>query len=290
MGFLDKLRGRDDDPTGPTTTGCRERRAATATTSTDLRGRGDRHPTAHADEEAALEAVRAGYAAHGIDPADLDSIAAAYDRPWTHHGDEDSSSRRRAARHRGRRPPRGRRRLPWVVSTDPFGTDLAVEPPRRGMPVVTRMLVATRWMGRERGWIPGSSATWPDVGRSRTRLLLDEAAVAQRLQRLVEDGLAVGVGAALLHVGEVRLVGLDLAARAGGFSLSWPAGQPAARAVPRLGDAGRPRRRSSAGSRARWSSRTRCAPAGRPRRARPRPSGRRRPGSPGSRFLTSHRC
>ena len=49
----------------------------------------------------------------------------------------------------------------WVVSTDPFGTDLAVEPPRRGIPVVTRMLVAVRWMARETGWIPGVTDTSP---------------------------------------------------------------------------------------------------------------------------------
>jgi signal transduction histidine kinase len=32
------------------------------------------------------------------------------------------------------------------VSTDPFGTDLAVEPPRRPVPVVVRTLVAVRWI------------------------------------------------------------------------------------------------------------------------------------------------
>ena len=46
-----------------------------------------------ADEEAALEAVRAGYAEHGIDPADLDSIAAAYDRALDAH-DDDATPRR----------------------------------------------------------------------------------------------------------------------------------------------------------------------------------------------------
>ena len=41
----------------------------------------------------------------------------------------------------------------WVVTNDPFGTDVAVEPPRRGVPVVLRTLVAVRWMKRERGWV-----------------------------------------------------------------------------------------------------------------------------------------
>ena len=65
-----------------------------------------------ADEEAALEAVRAGYAAHGIDPADLDSVAAAYDRALEDSGDERLLGRRRGARHRDRRPPGDCRRLP----------------------------------------------------------------------------------------------------------------------------------------------------------------------------------
>ena len=55
-----------------------------------------------ADEEAALAAVRAGYAGHGIDPADLESIAAAYDRALDAHGDERLRVGGRAARHRDR--------------------------------------------------------------------------------------------------------------------------------------------------------------------------------------------
>jgi len=41
----------------------------------------------------------------------------------------------------------------WVVSTDPFGTDLAVEPPHRPVPVVVGTLVAARWMARDSGWV-----------------------------------------------------------------------------------------------------------------------------------------
>ena len=168
MGFLDKLRGRDDGPTGPTTT-----RMPSAAGGADdgldgidaVEEIGTRRLTA--EEEAALEAVRAGYAAHGIDPADLDSVAAAYDRALRRdHGDEDSSTvvELLGTAIGDHLVAVGGYR--WVVSTDPFGTDLAVEPPRRGMPVVTRMLVAVRWMGRERGWIPGVVGHLARVGRS----------------------------------------------------------------------------------------------------------------------------
>ena len=169
MGFLDKLRGRDDGPDRPDD----DPDAVSGTSGgadDDLDGIyaveevGTRRLTA--DEEAALEAVRAGYATHGIDPADLDSVAAAYDSALEHHGDEDASSvvELLGTAVGDHLVSVGGYR--WVVSTDPFGTDLAVEPPRRGMPVVTRMLVATRWMGRERGWIPGVVGHLARVGRS----------------------------------------------------------------------------------------------------------------------------
>ena len=95
MGFLDKLRGRDDEPARPdddpdAVSGTR-RRTTTLDGIYAVEEVGTRRLTA--DEEAALEAVRAGYAAHGIDPADLDSVAAAYDRALEHHGDEDASER-----------------------------------------------------------------------------------------------------------------------------------------------------------------------------------------------------
>ena len=89
MGFLDKLRGRDDEPGRPDD----DPDAVSGTGDDDaldgiyaVEEVGTRRLTA--DEEAALEAVRAGYAAHGIDPADLDSVAAAYDPALEHHGDE----------------------------------------------------------------------------------------------------------------------------------------------------------------------------------------------------------
>lgn len=166
MGFLDKLRGRDDGPTPP------EDDPDVVSGSGDevldgidaVEEIGTRRPTP--EEEAALDAVRAGYAAHGIDPADLESVAAAYDRALDGQDDLDTSAvvellGTAVGDHLvvvgGYR---------WVVSTDPFGTDLAVEPPRRGVPVVTRMMVAVRWMGRERGWIPGVVGHLARAGRS----------------------------------------------------------------------------------------------------------------------------
>ena len=167
MGFLDKMRGRDDEPPRPDD----DPDAVSGTgPDDDLDGIyaveevGTRRLTS--DEEATLEAVRAGYAAHGIDPADLDTVTAAYDRALEQHGDGDASSvvELLGTAVGDHLVAVGGYR--WVVSTDPFGTDLAVEPPRRGMPVVTRMLVATRWMGRERGWIPGVVGHLARVGRS----------------------------------------------------------------------------------------------------------------------------
>ena len=167
MGFLDRLRGRDDESPRPDDGPAA---AGGAGDEEELDGIyaveevGTRRLTA--DEEAALDAVRAGYAEHGIDPADLDSIAAAYDRALEQHGDLDSSAvvQLLGTAVGDHLVAAGGYR--WVVSTDPFGTDLAVEPPRRGMPVVTEMLVATRWLGRERGWVPGVVGHLARTGRS----------------------------------------------------------------------------------------------------------------------------
>ena len=104
MGFLDKLRGRDDEPGRPDDDP--DAVSGTGDDDDDLDGIyaveevGTRRLTA--DEEAALEAVRAGYAAHGIDPADLDSVAAAYDLGPGAPRRRGRLDGRRAARHRGR--------------------------------------------------------------------------------------------------------------------------------------------------------------------------------------------
>lgn len=167
MGFLDKLRGRGDDPVEPTP---EDRGGPDAVADDEATGIaaideiGTRRLTA--DEEAALDAVRAGYAAHGIDPGDLASVSAAYDRALADAADEDASAvvELLGTAVGDHLVAAGGYR--WVVSTDPFGTDLAVEPPRRGVPVVPRMLVAVRWMGREQGWIPGVVGHLARIGRS----------------------------------------------------------------------------------------------------------------------------
>ena len=85
MGLFDRLRGRDDDPHGRDD----DPDAVSGTTGDETAGVepveevGIRRLTA--DEESALAAVRAGYAAHGIDPADLETISAAYDRALDAH-------------------------------------------------------------------------------------------------------------------------------------------------------------------------------------------------------------
>jgi hypothetical protein len=167
MGFLDKLRGRGDgsaptphdDPDAVSGAGADDDLDGIAA----VEEIGIRRLTA--DEEATLEAARAGYAAHGIDPADLDTIAAAYDRALDGHGVNDSSGvvELLATAVGDHLVAAGGYR--WVVSSDPFGTDLAVEPPRRGVPVVPRMLVAVRWMAREQGWVPGVIGHLARAGR-----------------------------------------------------------------------------------------------------------------------------
>ncbi len=155
MGFLDRLRGHggDDAPVA----------GASATTAPDDEGGALEHlePVEEigtrpltVEEEAGLAAVRARYADHGIDPADLATIAAAWERAVA-APDDDAAAEvvdvigTAVGDHLVTAGYR------WVVSSDPFGTDLAVEPPRQGVPVVTRMLVAVRWMARETGWVTG---------------------------------------------------------------------------------------------------------------------------------------
>jgi hypothetical protein len=106
------------------------------------------------EEEARLESYRLRYAKHGIDPADLASIAAAWEAAVGRDDDAEAAEVVTvvATAVGDHLVGTGYR---WVVSTDPFGTDLAVEPPRRGVPVVVRTLVAVRWMQRERGWVEG---------------------------------------------------------------------------------------------------------------------------------------
>ena len=185
MGFLDRLRGRadgagDNGPRPGDTTGDRDAALDTAGARGPSgldggAGAGDDgvEPIEEigvrplgADEEARLDAARREYAAHGIDPADLATVATAYDRALDRRDGEEASAvievlgtaiGDHLVAVGGYR---------WVVSTDPFGTDLAVEPPRRGVPVVTRMLVAVRWMARDRDWVTGVTEHLARIGRS----------------------------------------------------------------------------------------------------------------------------
>ena len=168
MGLFDRIRGRDTDDGRD---GTASERSAPEGDGGSLEGVepvesvGTRRLTG--DEEAALEQVRGAYAEHGIDPADLASIAAAYDTALERHDGGDESAAEAVtvigtALGDHLVAAGGYR---WVMSTDPFGTDLAVEPPRRGIPVVTRMLVAVRWMARERDWLVGVAEHLVRLGR-----------------------------------------------------------------------------------------------------------------------------
>jgi hypothetical protein len=172
MGFLDRIRGRGHEGTAGGDTADDHSALGPAGVPGDARD-GGLEPIEEigvrplsAPEQARLDAAREAYADHGIDPGDLATVAAAYDRALDRHEGEDASQvidvlgtamgdhLVAAAGYR------------WVVSIDPFGTDLAVEPPRRGVPVVTRMLVAVRWMARERDWLPGVTEHLARIGRS----------------------------------------------------------------------------------------------------------------------------
>ncbi len=146
MGLLDRLRGRDD--------------AAPAEHATEPAGREpletvesitSRRPGA--EEEAELESARGRYAEYGIRPADLATVAAAYERALDEAGDERPAAECVAVIATAIGDHLLGHGYRWVVSTDPFGTDLAVEPRRRPVPVVVRTLVAVRWMQREHGWV-----------------------------------------------------------------------------------------------------------------------------------------
>lgn len=170
MGLFDRIRGRDDDATRTdgTASGLSDDEGGSGSLEgvDPVESIGTRPLTP--GEQASLETVRAAYAEHGIDPADLASISTAYEHALERHGGGDETAADAvtvigtaigdhlvaAGGYR------------WVMSTDPFGTDLAVEPPRRAVPVVTRMLVAVRWMARERDWVVGLTEHLVRLGRS----------------------------------------------------------------------------------------------------------------------------
>ncbi len=148
MGLLDRLRGRDrGDADGGPDPGTAETDDVLAPVESITSRR------LTAEEEATLEVARAGFAERGIDPADLSSVSAAYERLLGEAGDQGAAPECVSLISTAIGDHLVGHGYRWVVSTDPFGTDLAVEPPRRAVPVVVRTLVAVRWMQRESGWI-----------------------------------------------------------------------------------------------------------------------------------------
>ncbi len=173
MGFLDRMRSRagdsrdddraDADPTGPAPGGPTEA-AGTADDGVEPVDEVAIRPLTE-EERAGVDEVRAAYGEHGIDPADLGSIATAYDRAMEHHDGTDASAVIEVVGTAIGDHLVATADYRWVVARDPFGTDLAVEPPRKGVPVVTRMLVAVRWMAREQGWVTGVTEHLQRAGR-----------------------------------------------------------------------------------------------------------------------------
>ena len=149
---------------------------------------------------------------------------------------------------RRRRPPRDPRRRRHRSRGDRSGSSTG-PPPRSSagarcpvLPVVSRQPAATGHAARGLS-TGGRAASEDDVAGL--------AAGAQQLERLVEDVLGLGVGAALLHVGEVGLVGLDLGRRRRVLGVAgWPGGRTAGSPTSR---GRRPRPRTSPPSGARGS-------------------------------------
>lgn len=150
MGLLDRWRGRDTDDGGdPTAPAGPEEDALAPVEEVTTRALTD-------DDTATLDAARAGYAERGIDPADLGTVQAAYEAALDRleaGGSEADATAAVSAVATAAGDHLTLHGYRWVVATDPYGTDLALEPPRRGVPVVVRTLVAVRWMRRDRGWV-----------------------------------------------------------------------------------------------------------------------------------------
>jgi hypothetical protein len=160
MGFLDRIRGQAADDTSHDD---QPARPGAGADTPDARDPDDAiepveeigiRPLSE-EERAVVDGVRATYGEHGIDPADLGSIATAYDRALEDHDGTDASAVVDVVATAIGDHLVATAGYRWVVARDPFGTDLAVEPPRKGVPVVTRTMVAVRWMARERSWVTG---------------------------------------------------------------------------------------------------------------------------------------
>jgi hypothetical protein len=154
MGLLDRFRSTPDETREP---------AAGEEAIAPVDEVTTRRPSA--EDEERLAAARSHYDELGIQPQDLSSIAAAYEAALD-AAETSSEASATLVEVVGTAigdhlVGRGYR---WVVSTDPFGSDLAVEPARRGMPVVVHTVVAVRWMARERGWVEKVTERFARVG------------------------------------------------------------------------------------------------------------------------------
>ena len=154
MGILDRWRSRGDDERAPEQPATDDVAPVEEVSTRPLT----------AEEEARLEAYRLRYPAHGIDPADLSTLVAAWEAA-VERDDEDEASEVVTVVATAVGDHLVGTGYRWVVTTDPFGSDVAVEPPRRGVPVVVRTLVAVRWMQRERGWVEGVVGHLARAGR-----------------------------------------------------------------------------------------------------------------------------
>ena len=107
-------------------------------------------------ERARIDAALAELDQRGIEVDDLEAVGRAYDAACV---SRDAGADARAAcelfavaigEHLDRHST-----LRWGVVTDVFGTDLGLAGSRPDTVVVPHNLVASRWMRRETGWIPG---------------------------------------------------------------------------------------------------------------------------------------
>jgi Domain of unknown function (DUF3806) len=157
VGFLDRMRGRSEssapEASPPDGTDAPEAADPGLEGIEPVDEIGTRRLTG--EEEVALDTARSSYGEHGIDPTDIATIDAAYERALSRAEDHDPGDAVEVLSIALGDFLVSQADYRWVISSDPFGTDLAVAPPRRGAPVVTRTLVAVRWMSRETGWLSG---------------------------------------------------------------------------------------------------------------------------------------
>ena len=109
-----------------------------------------------AEDRARIDAALARFAEVGGDVDDLASVGSHFDRAVT--GDASALGADEAVdvlglvvgEHLVRHG-----RMDWRIISDAFGTDLGVSARRRDLSVIPPTIVATRWINRETGWVPG---------------------------------------------------------------------------------------------------------------------------------------